>query len=134
RESCPPAVAASPVQPSEIAAWVPDADARAYVETHMTRLQRTLEITPPATAGDRILEMGAYLQITPALQSRLGYGEVRGCYYGKLGRTDHRAVTSESGEAFECDIDHFDAEHDRFPYPDQHFSTVLCGELIEHLF
>ena len=35
---------------------------------------------------DRILEMGAYLQITPALHTKLGYGEVRGCYYGKLGR------------------------------------------------
>ena len=35
--------------------------------------------------GDRILEMGAYLQITPALRSKLGYGEVRGCYYGARG-------------------------------------------------
>ena len=78
--------------------------------------------------------MGAYLQITPALRSKLGYGEVRGCYYGKLGRTDHRVVTSADGETFECDIDHFDAEKDRFPYPDGHFSTVLCCELIEHLF
>jgi SAM-dependent methyltransferase len=78
--------------------------------------------------------MGAYLQITPALRTKLGYGEVRGCYYGKLGRTDHRTVTSAEGETFECCIDHFDAEKDRFPYPDQHFSTVICGELIEHLF
>ena len=43
-------------------------------------------------------------------------------------------MTSAEGETFECDIDHFDAEKDRFPYPDDHFSTVLCGELIEHLF
>ncbi|SPE31094.1 Glycosyl transferase, group 1 (fragment) [Candidatus Sulfopaludibacter sp. SbA6] len=78
--------------------------------------------------------MGAYLQITPALDSKLGYGEVRGCYYGKLGRVDHRVVTSTEGESFECEIDHFDAEKDPFPYPDGHFSTVLCCELIEHLF
>ena len=78
--------------------------------------------------------MGAYLQVTPALRSRLGYGYVRGCYYGKAGRTDHRVVTSTEGEPFECDIDHFDAEKDPFPYPDGYFSTVLCGELIEHLF
>src|SRR5471030_1247204 len=95
---------------------------------------KTLEITPPGAACDRILEMGAYLQITPALHSKLGYGEVRGCYFGKLGRTDHRSVTSADGETFACDIDHFDAEKDPFPYPDGHFSTVLCGELIEHLF
>ncbi|HMC60806.1 MAG TPA: methyltransferase domain-containing protein, partial [Candidatus Solibacter sp.] len=101
---------------------------------HQTRLVKTLEITPPGTEGDRILEMGAYLQITPALRSKLGYGEVRGCYYGKPGRSDHREVTSAAGEHFACEIDHFDAEKDPFPYPDGHFSTVLCGELIEHLF
>jgi SAM-dependent methyltransferase len=78
--------------------------------------------------------MGAYLQITPALATRLGYGEVRGCYYGKLGRVDHKSVTSSQGERFECAVDHFDAEKDAFPYPDAHFSTVLCCELVEHLF
>ena len=76
--------------------------------------------------------MGAYLQITPALHSKLGYGEVRGCYYGPTGRTDHRTVTSAEGETFACEIDHFDAEKDPFPYPGEYFSTVLCGELIEH--
>jgi SAM-dependent methyltransferase len=43
-------------------------------------------------------------------------------------------VTSAGGETFACDIDHFDAERDRFPYEDEYFSTVICGELIEHLF
>ena len=46
---------------------------------------------------------------------------------------DHRQVTSESGETFECDVDLFDAEKDPFPYPDGYFSTVLCCELLEHL-
>ena len=114
--------------------WAESPEARGYLETHQTRLVKTLEMTPPGGPCDRILEMGAYLQITPALHTRLGYGEVRGCYYGKLGRTDHRVVTSADGERFECDIDHFDAEKDRFPYADEHFSTVLCCELIEHLF
>ena len=67
---------------------------RSISNTHPTRLLKTLEITPPGGPDDRVLEMGAYLQITPALRSKLGYGEVRGCYYGKLGRSDHRTVTS----------------------------------------
>ena len=91
-------------------------------------------MTPPGGPCDRILEMGAYLQITPALRLRLGYGEVRGCYYGPPGRIDRKVVTSTEGERFCCEIDHFDAEKDPFPYPAGHFSTVLCGELIEHLF
>jgi glycosyltransferase involved in cell wall biosynthesis/SAM-dependent methyltransferase len=123
-----------PVTGDYIASWAPVADgSRGYVETHRTRLEKTLAITPPGSAEDRILEMGAYLQITPALRTRLGYGEVRGCYYGPAGSTHLRTVTSETGETFSCEIDLFDAEKDRFPYPDGYFSTVLCCELIEHL-
>jgi glycosyltransferase involved in cell wall biosynthesis/SAM-dependent methyltransferase len=131
----PPEPALAAQVPSEqITAWAPVEDgSRNYVETHLTRLQKTLAITPPAVEGDRILEMGAYLQITPALKNHLGYTEVRGCYYGPTGKTDDRRVTSESGEEFECTIDLFDAEKDCFPYADGHFGTVLCCELLEHL-
>jgi SAM-dependent methyltransferase len=130
--SAPPT--AIEVPPAYIESWAPIADgSRAYVETHLTRLERTLAITPPGGPGDRVLEMGAYLQITPALKTQLGYGEVRGCYFGPAGGTHHRAVTSESGEEFSCTVDLFDAEKDLFPYPDEHFSTVLCCELLEHL-
>jgi glycosyltransferase involved in cell wall biosynthesis/SAM-dependent methyltransferase len=105
-----------------------------YVENHITRLVRTIEITPPGTSDGRVLEMGAYLQITPALKTRLGYGEVRGSYLGEVGKVEQRVVHSRSGERFECQIDHFDAEKDRYPYPDGLFSTVLCCELLEHLY
>jgi len=124
----------TPVSEANLQAWAVTAPSQSYLETHKTRLEKTLEMIPPGGPGDRILEMGAYLQITPALHGKLGYGEVRGCYYGQSGRVDHRVVTSKEGETFECEIDHFDAEKDPFPYPDGHFSTVLCCELIEHLF
>jgi glycosyltransferase involved in cell wall biosynthesis/SAM-dependent methyltransferase len=116
-----------------ILSWAPDEAAAKYVETHLTRFDKTLAITPRGGPDDRILEMGAYLQITPALKTRLGYGEVRGCYYGPAGRAERRVVTSSEGEEFACDVDLFDAERDHFPYCDQYFSTVLCCELIEHL-
>src|SRR5207248_11686642 len=63
----------------------------------------------------------------------LGYGNVRGAYYGPLGRVDERCVTSATGEVFSCCIDLFDAERDAFPYPDDHFRAVLCCEMMEHL-
>jgi glycosyltransferase involved in cell wall biosynthesis/SAM-dependent methyltransferase len=113
--------------------WALGHQGREYFETHQSRLAKTLEITPPGGPCDRVLDMGAYLQITPALRTRLGYGEVRGSYYGPAGRVDHRTVTSDEGEPFDCYVDHFDAERDRFPYPDCHYATVLCCELIEHL-
>ncbi len=123
---------------SELAEYIltwtrPEDGSRGYAETHLTRLEHTLEITPPGGPEDRILEMGAYLQITPALKTKLGYGEVRGCYYGPAGKVDHREATSTTGETFACEVDLFDAEKDPFPYPDEHFATVLCCELIEHL-
>ena len=121
------------VPPEYIRSWAPDAPAAAYVETHLTRFEKTLAITPPGGPQDRVLEMGAYLQITPALKTRLGYGEVRGCYYGPAGKVEHRSITSSTGEVFSCDVELFDAEKDPFPYPDAYFSTVLCCELIEHL-
>lgn len=132
----PPTLANSPptIEPSYIGSWATDEKSKSYVDTHLTRLTKTLVITPPGTHEDRILEMGAYLQITPALKTKLGYGEVRGCYYGPAGQTDRRRVTSLDGEEFECDLDLFNAEKDRFPYEGSYFSTVLCGELIEHLF
>lgn len=126
----------APVQvtPEYLLSWAArDADSTTYAETHITRLERTLNITPPGGPGDRVLEMGAYMQMTPALRGKLGYGEVRGCYYGEAGKVDHREVMSSSGEVFRCEVDLFDAEKDAFPYPDGHFATVLCCELLEHL-
>lgn len=117
-----------------IVSWTPSENgSRSYVDSHLTRLEKTLAITPPGGPKDRVLEMGAYLQITPALKTRLGYGEVRGCYFGKAGEKHQRSVVSECGEKFECEIDLFDAEKDAFPYADEYFSTVLCCELLEHL-
>jgi glycosyltransferase involved in cell wall biosynthesis/SAM-dependent methyltransferase len=128
-----PATLPEAVTGEYIQSWVADPGAKQYLSHHTTRFEKTLELTPPGDASQRILEMGAYMQITPALQTRLGYGEVRGCYYGPAGKVDHHEVTSETGETFACDVDLFDAEHDVFPYPDAHFDTVLCCELVEHL-
>jgi len=104
-----------------------------YALTHLRRLVRTIEITPPGGPGDRVLEMGCYMQMTPALAAHCGYGEVCGSYYGPLGRRHQQSATSSKGETFSCRIDLFDAERDCFPYPDGHFRTVLCCELLEHL-
>ncbi|MSO21065.1 MAG: glycosyltransferase [Acidobacteria bacterium] len=104
-----------------------------YARTHLARLVQTIQVTPRGTEQDRILEMGCYLQITPALRSHLGYGEVRGAYFGKRGESSVRSARSITGEEFTCTVDLFDAEKDKYPYPDGFFRTILCCELIEHL-
>jgi SAM-dependent methyltransferase len=129
----PPPPPVTRVSAEYIMNWAKDEGARSYIAEHKTRLVKTLELVPEGSADRSILEMGAYMQITPALKTRLGYGYVRGCYYGKAGTIEHKAAESVEGERFECDIDLFDAERDRFPYADEAFDTVVCGELIEHL-
>ncbi len=129
----PPPPPQPPVAIDDITTWV-SSEGRSYAAIHKSRFVHTLEITPPGDETQSVLEMGAYMQITAPLKFQLGYGYVRGCYYGKLGRVDHKKITSDSGEVFECDIDHFDAEKDIYPYPDASFNTVLCCELLEHLF
>ena len=114
--------------------WIaPDTASAEYFLTHRDRLVRTLQATPRCDGAGRALELGCYLQITPALRNLHGYLEVRGAYLGTPGETVKSAVTANDGEVFECLIDLFNAEIDSFPYSDGHFSTVLCCELLEHL-
>ena len=94
---------------------LPTPEAREYLKKHLHRIARTLSLVPPPGRTGRVLELGAYMQMTPALGCVLGYDEVRGAYYGQLGRTDEKRITVEGKEVFHCFVDHFDAEKDRFP-------------------
>ncbi len=111
----------------------PDEGARRYLEIHVPRIGRTLGLVPPPKSSSRVLEMGAYMQMTPALHCVLGYQEVRGAYFGPPGRTDEKRITVGGREVFRCSIDHFDAEKHVYPYEDGRFETVLACEIFEHL-
>jgi SAM-dependent methyltransferase len=107
--------------------------AQHYLKENFDRIVRTLGVVPPPSGTKRVLELGAYMQMTPALQCLLGYEHVRGAYFGPLGRVDTKIATVNGEEIFRCEFDHFDAERDRFPYDDGWFETVLACEIIEHL-
>jgi SAM-dependent methyltransferase len=111
---------------------LPDEEARAYLDKHLTRLARTVALVPPPQATGRVLELGCYMQITPLLERVCGYREVRGAYFGQAGKVDQKRVAFPGGD-FRCEVDRFDVEKDRFPYPDQHFDLIVAGEIIEHL-
>ncbi len=108
-------------------------DARRYLEIHMRRIARTLTLVPPPRRSKRALELGTYMQMAPALGCVLGYEDVRGAYFGKIGRVDEKTVSAGGKEIFRCLVDLFDAERDRFPYDDERFETVLACEIFEHM-
>ena len=43
---------------SYLKSWAASEEAAGYLETHQTRLVKTLEMTPPGGPSDRVLEMG----------------------------------------------------------------------------
>lgn len=111
---------------------MPGQDARNYLEIHMGRIVKTLAMTPPPFRTGQVLELGAYMHMTPALKCVLGYDEVRGAYFGPLGRTDKKTASAGGKVVFECFVDLFDAEKDRYPYQDGRFDCVLACEIFEH--
>lgn len=111
---------------------VPDENSRSYLEKHIPRLARTMALVPPPGETGRVLELGCYMQITPLLERLSGYREVRGGYYGTLGKFDRKTIRFPDGK-FTCRVDHFDAELDVFPYRDGYFDLVIAGEILEHM-
>jgi len=111
---------------------MPNQDVRNYLDVHMARLVRTLCVTPLPFSTGAVLELGAYMHMTPVLQCVLGYREVRGAYFGALGEIERKSVTAGGKTVFECYLDRFDAERDVYPYEDGRFDTVLACEIFEH--
>ena len=111
---------------------MPDEAARRYLEIHVERLALSLALLPAPQATSRVLELGAYMHMTPALHCVLGYREVIGGYLGTLGDSTTKTATVGGAPVFECRIDHFNAELDRYPYPDASFDCVVACEIFEH--
>lgn len=109
-----------------------------YVEQHLRRYIATLQRIPPVNnTSARVLELGASgLHFTPALQKFAGYKQICCANWSDIdaGLTEQKTIKQWKGtETLSFEVKNFNAERDRFPYPDNHFSLVLCGEMLEHL-
>jgi SAM-dependent methyltransferase len=116
--------------------FIGDPGDEAYVRLHMRRFLATLQRIPPAQRiSARALELGSYVQLTPAIRKYAGYSVVKcaDLWDGPEKVEQVELVRRDGGETLHFELRNFDAEREPFPYPDKHFQLVLCCEMLEHL-
>jgi SAM-dependent methyltransferase len=97
-----------------------------YVRKNLRRFARTLAAIPRAPRPDsRLLDIGGLLNLVPCYQDLLGYSAVT-----MSTRDEDSPFVPDRGGV---DVVRFDAEFDRYPFPDESFDTVVSLEVIEHL-
>lgn len=116
--------------------FIPDPEAQGYVRQHMRRYLGTLHRIPPARRSvDRLLELGSLTPLAPAIRKFCGYQNIVGNNWwpGDEKVTEKLFEQSGGGERLAITLHNFNVELDPFPFPDNSFRVILCGELLEHL-
>lgn len=119
-----------------ILSFIADPNDEAYVRLHMRRFVATLQRIPPAQrTSARALELGSYVQFTPAIKKYAGYSVVKcaDLWEGEEKVEQVELQQKDGPEKHKFELRNFDAEREPFPYPDKHFQLVLCCEMLEHL-
>ncbi len=114
-----------------------NSDHLSYAETHLRRFVTTINrIPPPQKSTARLLELGSCFFFTPAIKKFAGYHDISCADWkeGAVSGTVEQRLTKQyqGNEEHSFTTTFFNAETETFPYPDQHFQTVICCEMLEH--
>lgn len=113
-----------------------EASALAHLRGDRERLGRFVRILSPVLPGMRILDLGANPYLLTDALAGLG-ADVVASGYPTPGVTPEGPewveVTGDDGRVVQVPLVRFNVETDRFPFEDETFDAVVCGELIEHL-
>ncbi len=110
-----------------------------YLNYSFRRLLLTLELIPPASAGDsKLLELGANpyfltLLLTRCHAYRLHLANFFGEGHLPTGKGVQILSSRKYDERHEFAFNHFNVETAVFPYADETFDVVLMCEILEHL-
>jgi SAM-dependent methyltransferase len=119
----------------ELVRYAP-AEGREALRAHMAdaayRYRAALHAVPLAAPGATLLDVGARLYTASFYVNQLNYGAVSIATKWKASFTDE-AILAAIPNHQRISLQHFDAEVDRFPYPDGAFDVIVCTEVLEHL-
>ena len=112
-------------------------DHLSYAETHLRRFVTTINrIPPPRKSSAKLLELGSCFFFTPAIKKFAGYTDITCADWkeGAVSGTVEKRVTKQfkGNEEHSFSITFFNAETEKFPYPDKTFQTIICCEMLEH--
>ncbi len=110
-----------------------------YLDYHLVRVRKTVELLPKLTGNIEVLELGAspYF-MTFLIQKYLGYrvstANFFGDYRSPTGGTETTIINSQRyQESHEYTYPLFNLETDLYPFADKSFDIVLSCEILEHL-
>jgi SAM-dependent methyltransferase len=119
-----------------ILSFISDPKEQAYTRQHLRRFVATLQRIPPARKSrESLLELGSLTHLAPAIRKFCGYTDVCCADFWEADEkvTSVTLRQANGPDSYTFELRNFNVEADPFPYPDNHFSVVLCCELIEHL-
>ncbi len=132
-----PGMTIDPVEAIDYVAgfFTEDPQASGYLKLHSGRISETISLIPKGDGSQRLLELSSYLHMTPIIKRYGDYREIAitGWWEDERREIIQRIHNPATGEELAFPMRNVDAEHDRFPYPDEYFDVALCCEIIEHL-
>src|SRR6267378_6575380 len=112
-----------------------DAIVRDRLDSDGERLAEFMALLPVMRPPARVLELGALPYFLTYELARSGYDVTATGIPSESRLGTNQCVRFEGEPCGRLDVPlvRFNAECDPFPFPDESFDVIICGELIEHL-